>query len=292
MRIYLYKVLILFVLLLFGFKTVEDADWSSKNNWLTFWTNWDGNYEVYVVKTNGEGLKNLSNHISEDANPVWSPDGKRIAFFSFRDDNAEIYIMNADGSDLINVSQHESNDFNPSWSPDGKSLAFTSNRNGKYQIFIIDLKTKAVKNISNSIYNEGNPDWSNDGNRILYVSSRKMSRVICVMDIDGKNQRVLIENKFMDYLNPKWSPNDTSMVFHSLFEDAGRDRGGIYKMQLDSNNTVKLTTDEYYNYNPFFSPDGKHISYNVSDKKGVINIYTMRSDGSNKKKITNKLLKE
>ena len=90
----------------------------------------------------------------------------------------------------------------------------------------------------------------------------------------------------MNFLNPKWSPDGTKIVFHSLFEDIKHERGAIYVMQADGTQVKKLTDDSNYNFNPFFSPDGKQISFNVGDNDGHISIHIMDLDGSNQVCVT------
>jgi hypothetical protein len=94
---------------------------------ISFYTNRDGNGEVYVMNEDGRALANLTNHSgidgqvvnSVEGRPAWSPDGSRIAFVSSRDGNAEIYVMMADGSDPTNMTNDPGYDSFPKWSPDG-----------------------------------------------------------------------------------------------------------------------------------------------------------------------------
>ena len=79
-------------------------DWSPDGQRVTFESNRDGNYEIYVVGADGSNPVNLTNDLGYDGVPSWSPDGSRIAFCSSRDGNDEIYVMNADGSNPVNLT--------------------------------------------------------------------------------------------------------------------------------------------------------------------------------------------
>src|SRR5680860_346125 len=71
-----------------------DPAWSPDGKKFAFQSNRDGNFEIYVMNTDGTGQVNLSNNPgSYDSDPAWSPDGKMIAFQSNRNGNGEIYIM-------------------------------------------------------------------------------------------------------------------------------------------------------------------------------------------------------
>jgi Tol biopolymer transport system component len=57
-----------------------------------------GNWDVYVVNTDGTGLTQLTTNGAQDGLPTWSPDGQTIAFASDRDGAWAIWAMNRDGS--------------------------------------------------------------------------------------------------------------------------------------------------------------------------------------------------
>ncbi|MBW8010130.1 MAG: hypothetical protein FVQ83_02655 [Chloroflexi bacterium] len=76
------------------------------------------NLEIYIMSVDGSGQENISNHPSNDSQPVWSPNGRMIAFVSYRDGNQEIYIMDIDGSNQINITNSQFDDFSPAWRPE------------------------------------------------------------------------------------------------------------------------------------------------------------------------------
>jgi Tol biopolymer transport system component len=65
---------------------------------VAFMSSRDGNWEVYVVSTDGSGLKRLTNNDAADGLPTWSPDGKSIAFVSNRSGAWAIWVMDANGA--------------------------------------------------------------------------------------------------------------------------------------------------------------------------------------------------
>ena len=95
---------------------------------ITFYTNREGNNEIFAMNIDGSGQRSLTRHYSEDRSPSWSPDAQKIAFYSNRDFNFDIYIMDADGGKQTNLTNHPNADILPAWSPGGTKIAFFSNR--------------------------------------------------------------------------------------------------------------------------------------------------------------------
>lgn len=65
---------------------------------LAFMSERDGNWEIYRIGVDGEGLQRLTNNAANDGLPAWSPDGRSIAFASDRGGPWALWVMNADGS--------------------------------------------------------------------------------------------------------------------------------------------------------------------------------------------------
>jgi Tol biopolymer transport system component len=96
---------------------------SPDNQWLAFNT-WSKQEDLFVVRTDGSGLRELTNDIYQDRGPRWAPDGKRLAFFSNRSGKYEAWIIGFDGNGLHQVTDHpEHMVVSPVWSPDGKRMA-------------------------------------------------------------------------------------------------------------------------------------------------------------------------
>lgn len=60
----------------------------------------DGNWEIYIVNSDGTGLRRLTKDPAIDGLPTWSPDGNYIAFLSNRGGEWAIWVIRPDGSGL------------------------------------------------------------------------------------------------------------------------------------------------------------------------------------------------
>lgn len=92
--------------------------WSPDGTKVAFYSERDGNVDIYVMKADGSDVKRLTTDPDPDRDPAWSPCGAWIAFVSERDGNAEIYIMKSDGSAQTRITNNAADDRHPSWTTD------------------------------------------------------------------------------------------------------------------------------------------------------------------------------
>jgi TolB protein len=93
----------------------------------------NGNWEIYMMNSDGTNLRNLTNHHAIDNQPVFLPD-KRILFWSDRaipnqvPIEADLYLMDSDGSNVTRLTDGFGGELDPEISSDGKYLLFTRMR--------------------------------------------------------------------------------------------------------------------------------------------------------------------
>jgi len=148
----------------------------------------------------------------------------------------------------------------------------------------------------NDEHPNSSPKWSPDGNNIAFVSNRDGQSQIFVMNSDGTNEIPLTDNDAQNY-QPSWSPDGTKIVFLSNRDDPNRAiddyfPAEIYIMNSDGSNQIRLTNNDFHDYEPSLSPDGTKIvfasdRYDYNPTYPIGGIYIMDSDGSNENTIIN-----
>ena len=110
--------------------------WSPRGDLIMFARQAAGAYEIYTIKPDGSGLKQLTHSRGNDAHMAWSPDGEYIAFASSRKglkDEAiytnapqpygEIFVMKFDGTDVRQLTDNQWEEGTPVWRPSARSTA-------------------------------------------------------------------------------------------------------------------------------------------------------------------------
>jgi len=245
---------------------------------IVFTSTRDGNFEIYIMNSDGSNQTRLTDDPAFDFNPVLSPDGSKITFESSRDGNSEIYVMNVDGSGLVNLSNDPSADNSAAFSPDGTKIAFTSFRSGVADVYVMNADGTNPERLT---YDGGfAPVFSPDGSKIAFTAYRDGNHEIYIMNADGTGQTNLTNTNAQE-LDPEFSPGGSKIAFRS-------DRDGnfeIYVINVDGSNPRNLTNDPAADFNPTFSPDGSKIAFH-SSRNGNTDIYSMNFDGSGQIRLT------
>jgi Tol biopolymer transport system component len=136
--------------------------WSPDGSRFAFNSKAAGNWDIYIMNTDGSDLRQVTTAPENDLSPAWSPDGTKIAFETNRDGTVEIYVVDIDGaSPPQNITNYSiANDHGPTWSPDGQLIVFYSNREGNWDIFSITLDGEIINNLTQTpSRDEQTPAW-------------------------------------------------------------------------------------------------------------------------------------
>jgi Tol biopolymer transport system component len=268
----------------------------ANNGKVAFANDRDGNFEVYVMNSDGSEQTNLTNNEALDSAPAFSPDGERIVFTSNRDGNDEIYVMSADGTNPTNLTNNKAHDNLPAFSPDGERIAFASSRDGNYEIYVMNADGSGQTRLTNSPGVDSDPAFSPDGTRIAFVRSQPLpsgqglNNEIYVMNADGSEQTPLTDNPSYDG-EPTFSPDGTLIAFTSWrMTRQGSDFTpspdvDVYVMNADGTNPTNLTNNPGIDAQPAFSSDGLRIAF-TSERDGNREVYMTNLGGTNQTRLT------
>jgi Tol biopolymer transport system component len=127
--------------------------------------------DLFIMRSDGTGLRQLTDDIYKDRHPRWAPDGKRVAFYSDRSGRYEAWAINSDGSRLEQLTYTSGpGAFHPIWSPDGTRLAYGIQSGNS---FIIEVGKPWQEQSPQALPPLSNPNrwfrawsWSPDGRKL------------------------------------------------------------------------------------------------------------------------------
>ena len=213
--------------------TIEEIQWSPDGERIAFST---GGFigseanDIYVINSDGSGLRRLSFPPAHNYSPRWSPDGNQLAYYSVSDEfiiYLVIVTLNDEGAPETRIPLRIGGDL--SWSPDGQSLMYddsTPDLRGDYDIHVYDLNKAQDDQLTSGDFVEFQPLWSEDGSIILFTSNLDGNFDLYTMNRDGSGVIQQVDN-FSDAFihNPIWSKDGKSIYF---FLSGGRK--DIYEM--------------------------------------------------------------
>lgn len=190
-------------------------DLSPNGLWLAFNTQTNRD-DLYILGTDGAGLRRLTEDNSKDRGPRWSPDGKKLAFFSNRGGPWEIWQYTMDGGQLTQLTRGAMGTTAwPVWSPDGKKLAYTI---FGFNSFLMDLDRKwneqspqalPPMEASEEIFSAWN--WSPDGKQIAGFTQRPDGTIAGIASYDLREKRF---TKFSELgQDPVWLHDNRHLLF-------------------------------------------------------------------------------
>jgi Tol biopolymer transport system component len=112
----------------------SDPSCSDDGRWLTFVTGRNQD-DIFVMRTDGTELRQLTDDPYRDLGPSWFPDGKLIIFFSNRSGRYQIWAIGADGSGRRQLTEAADEMWYPVLAPDGSRIAAFDSQEGKVSVF-------------------------------------------------------------------------------------------------------------------------------------------------------------
>ncbi|NOT60598.1 MAG: protein kinase, partial [Acidobacteria bacterium] len=257
-----------------GFATHPSV--SPDGQWLAYSSSGSPQEDIYVIRTDGRtdgtGLRQLTNDTAKDRIPRWSPDGQRLAFFSDRAGKNEIWTVAPNGEGALTQLTFVNNGraVFPTWSPDGNTLAYYLYGQGS---FLLDLRQPWGQQTPQPIALAGQLAadlgvwaWSPDGKKLACVkfrSSNKQSSVAVYSLASPEAAPRLTEvAENGDY--PAWLSDSRRLLFTLA--------GKLYLTDLQAGTPRELFApgaDEAAEY-PVFTRDNRTIYYSLARSEADI----------------------
>ena len=245
--------------------------------------------QLFTVRQDGSGLRQLTSVAGEAVNADWSPDGKRLVFELSDETHAGIVVMNRDGSGAHDLTPTGFQG-NPAFTADGHRIVFDS------EVGIAIMRTDGTGRRQLTVNpfpdtgHDTDANVSPDGRYITFVRARvdAVEQALFRMRVDGSGLRQLTSYSLDVGVKHDWAPDGSriAIITHADHQPAGTsanvatirpDGSGLRMLTRFSGGAVNALTGSY-------SPDGRWIAYRLEDH-GTFALNKLRAHGGHPHQI-------
>jgi TolB protein len=268
---------------------------------------------IVTINPDGSGEKQILEppEGASDDEPGVSPDGTTIAFSRLTETGSQIWTAGADGSgprrlDPVDIDgKHLADErSDPAFSPDGALVAFSRGW-GKVdeekdaiqfsEVYVMDARGRHPRRVTrlNKPYggDSGRASWSPDGKRIVVTRQTPEAgsdiHALYIVSPSGRSSR-RITPKSVRADDPDWSPDGDAILFRTVPPVENTPGGELYTIHPDGSGMKQLTRSEdgTVMLSATFSPDGKWIVFSKGVGGNEPDLYIMKADGSDVRRVT------
>src|SRR5882724_7410136 len=229
--------------------------------------------------------------IREVSQPELSPDGQWVAYAvrtrMLKEDKNEqrLWMISNHGGDPISLTAEGVSSSHPRWSPDGKYIAFLSARNnGKAQVLLLNRLGGEAAHLTDSPQGVDDFEWSPDSTRLVLILRDPKPE-----DLEAAKEKD--KDKPAAAAKPKTPPPfviDRLQFKRDTVGYLDRRRTHLYIFDVASKKTTQITSGDFDDAEPAWSPDGKSLAFtsnrSTPDPDATYNsdIWVIASDTSDK----------
>lgn len=250
--------------------------------------------DLYTMKIDGTGRKQLTFGTDYDGQPVLAPDGKTIAFISERDGPSKVYLLNADGTGLRRLTQGDFNDSSPVFARDCSKVFFTrclsDNPDDSLHDEVFSIGTDGLneQRLTNNVLTDAPVAGSSNADMLYYLSGDADKQWdLFKLDLGkGISQKVLSLELRSDR-GCDVSPDEQWITYVSDPEEPFE--YDVFVCRMDGSNRRRLTNFHGYIGQVRFTPDGEQVMFVAEPRQapegGRGDIYIASVDGKLLRKI-------
>ena len=226
-----------------------------------------GNKELYLIDSDGENLRRITNYASITLSPAWHPSGEKLAFTSYKSGEQRVYEL-----DLLTRREkalpavRDGGYITPEYAPDGQTLAFSVSAGTRSGLFTYNLERDCcLAHLSGGPrWDDLSPSYSPDGRRMVFNTNRFGTQVPQIMVMPGQGGEAETVSPYEYgrggyYSAPEWSPTNDLVAFHGAIR-----RGTYHILVADMSSRarrLRQLTWEGNNEDPSWAPDGRHLVF-------------------------------
>ena len=229
----------------------------------------DLDQDLYVIDSDGENFRRLTDYGDLTMSPTWSADGTRIIYSSRKGATGLPRLYELDLETIVEKPLDVGRDGDhqtPAYNPNGRDVAFAIMGGARSGIFTYDRERNCcLTQLSGGRWNDLNPTYSPDGRRIAFNSNRLGVSVpqIYVMPATGGEADLISPYQYGQqgfYTSPDWAPFGDHVAFQGRIGPLGSHNILVADVS-DRGRRLSQLTWEGNNEDPSWAPHGRHLVF-------------------------------
>lgn len=237
------------------------ASYSPSGKEIVFESNRKGNWDIFVMDSDGKNQKRLTTNKNDDRRPSWHPSGEKMVFESNRSGKYELYELyrNTGKVKKIALGDLDGEPIFARYAPSGKKIAFSNKKSDQESnIAIVHKKGAKIRFLTDYNFRSFYPNWSPDGKMLLFFSRHETNNEddeIYKMNSDGSGKERLT-NWARHNFCPAWSNDGKKIAYVTSMEE---NRPEIYVMDANGENQLRITYNKDGDTLPSWSLDNTRL---------------------------------
>lgn len=266
------------------------ASWSPDGQELLFYSDRNGNWDIFRIKSDGTDLRQLTSSSFDEREPNWHPQRNAYAYSSDSLGERRIFLYDFDSNKTELITDFPGAHTSPAFSVGGRFLAYLIENAGQWKLMIDDLTdTTSFTAYEGNTY-PGRPTWLADST-VLYSVAINGKETLHIAAIDGTVVRTY-DPGYNSCGNAVVSGDGAYILFDAHSEDvldSGDGKWEIYKISTDDFSVTRLTNNKNDDWGARWSPDGKRIAFMGGGLNNTgYELFVMNADGSGQIQLTHK----
>jgi Tol biopolymer transport system component len=196
--------------------------WSPDSKWIAFAVQNDPAnqtqlVDLYIVRSDGSKVTNLTNSPGYYGGFTWDPDSKTILYMVARE-NPNIYRVNVNNKKVETLLANPIDAIPAGFSPSGDLLIWDG-RNGTISSITLSKNGTEIRQLTSGPGYDKYPAWSRDGQKILFMRREGDSNDVVLMNADGSGQVNLTAGSGVANYWPTISPDGQKIIYITNSQD-------------------------------------------------------------------------
>lgn len=158
----------------------RDPAWSPDGQWIAYFSDATGEYELYVTQSDGRGATRqlTTNGDAFLGNITWSPNSKKL---TFTDNTGALHLLDLDTSELKQIDKDPwGSTLRVSWAPDSRWLTYSKSTESQLldAIWIYNVESDEKHQVTAGMFADTWPTFDRKGDYLAFSSNREFTAPI------------------------------------------------------------------------------------------------------------------